>query len=57
MIDYILAAFSAGLIAFLSFFILSFITLSLMAGIAHVFKLIRQTSLAGGTPLGREQIA
>ena len=57
MIDYILAGLSAGLIAFLAFFSLSFIALSLIAAAAHGLRLIRQTRFTQRSPVGREQVA
>ncbi|WP_319522524.1 hypothetical protein [uncultured Desulfosarcina sp.] len=41
MIDFILAAMSAALLAFLTCFIFSFITLSLIAGAVHLVGLVR----------------
>jgi hypothetical protein len=43
MIDFIFAAMSAALLAFLTCFILSFITLSLIAGALHLLGLVRQS--------------
>ena len=43
MIDFILAAMSAALLAFLTCFILSFITLSLIAGAVHLVGLVRDS--------------
>jgi len=40
MIDFILAAMIAALLAFVTCFILSFITLSLIAGAVHLFGLV-----------------
>ena len=57
MIDYILAAMSAGLIAFLAFFSISFIALGLVAGAAHLLGLSRQTGFAERPTMGREQTA
>jgi len=55
MIDYILAAMSAALLAFLTCFILSFITLSLIAGVVYLFGLVRGSLFR--QHLGREQTA
>ena len=57
MIDYILAALSAGLFAFLAFFVISFASLSLIAGIAHILGLDRSSSIVESHPVGREQTA
>jgi len=43
MIDFILGAMSAALLAFVTCFILSFITLSLIAGAVHLLGLVRQS--------------
>jgi len=57
MIDYILAVLSAGLFAFLIFFVISFAALSLIAGITHILGLDRPAALVEGPPVGREQTA
>ena len=55
MIDFILAAMSAALLAFLTCFILSFITLSLIAGAVYLAGLVRQSLF--GPHFGRRQAA
>ncbi len=56
MIDYLLAALSAGICAFVAFFIISFATLSLLAGVAHLFGWVsRHPSLAGRSAVGPKQ--
>ena len=54
MIDYVLAALSIGLVAFVAFFIISFVTLSLIAGIMHVLSSLRTTPLAESVAAGDE---
>ena len=54
MIDYILAALSIGLIAFAAFFIVSFVILSLIAGIMHVLSSLRTTPLTESASAGSE---
>lgn len=55
MIDFILAAMSAALLAFLTCFILSFITLGLIAGAVHLVGLVRDSLFR--PRFGREQTA
>lgn len=55
MIDFILAGLSAGLFAFFSLFVLSFVTLGLVTGIIHLFALIVRSLLAGKSQYGQEQ--
>ncbi|BBO76591.1 hypothetical protein DSCW_40080 [Desulfosarcina widdelii] len=55
MIDFILAAMSAALLAFLTCFILSFITLSLIAGAVHLAGLVRGSLFR--PHFGRQQTA
>ena len=58
MVDYILAGLSAGLCAFVAFFIISFVTLSLLAGIVHlVGRWDRSPFLAKRPAIGREPVA
>jgi len=57
MIDYILAALTIGVVSFAVFFIISFATLSLVAGIVHVLGSLRPTPLAESVSAGIEMPA
>lgn len=55
MIDFILAAMSAALLVFVTCFILTFITLSLIAGAVHLLGLVLDS--LSRPHLGRQQTA
>jgi hypothetical protein len=55
MIDFILAGLSAGLFAFFSLFVLSFVTLGLVTGVIHVAALIIRSLLGDKNQYGQEQ--
>jgi preprotein translocase subunit SecD len=57
MIDYILAGLSAGLFAFLTLFIFSFVTLSVITGVIHLFSTVYRVLVFGKTQAYREQTA
>ena len=55
MIDFILAGLSAGLFAFFSLFVVSFVTLGLVTGVIHVVTLIVRSLFADKRQYGQEQ--
>jgi len=57
MIDFILAGLSAGLLAFLALFIISFVTLGLITGVIHLVTLVYRSLIFGKTPTYEEQAA
>ncbi|MCB2148666.1 MAG: hypothetical protein KQI81_19460 [Deltaproteobacteria bacterium] len=57
MIDYILAGLGAGLFAFLTLFIISFITLGVITGLIHLVAAVYRSLVIGKTQTYREQIA
>jgi hypothetical protein len=57
MTDIILAGLSAGLIAFLALFIISFFTLGLITGVMHLVTLVYRSLVFGKTSAYEEQAA
>ena len=57
MIDFILAGLSAGLLAFLALFIISFVTLGLITGVIHLVALVYRSLVFGKTPTYEDQAA
>lgn len=57
MIDYILAGLGAGLFAFLTLFIISFITLGVITGLIHLVAAVYRSLVIGKTQTYREQTA
>ncbi|MDX2452082.1 hypothetical protein [Desulfosarcina sp.] len=57
MIDFILAGLSAGLLAFLTLFIISFVTLGLITGVIHLVTLVYRSLVFGKTATYEEQAA
>ena len=57
MIDFILAGLSAGLLAFLALFIISFVTLGLITGVIHLVTLVYRSLVFGKTADYEEQAA
>ena len=57
MIDFILAGLSAGLLAFLALFIISFVTLGLITGVIHWVTLLYRNLIFGKTQAYDEQAA
>jgi preprotein translocase subunit SecD len=57
MIDFILAGLSAGLLAFLALFIISFVTLGLITGVIHLVTLVYRSLVFGKTPTYEDQAA
>ncbi len=57
MTDFMLAILSAGLLAFLALFIISFVTLGVITGVIHVFTLVYRSLVFGKTVDYEEQAA
>ncbi len=57
MIDFILAGLSAGLLAFLALFIISFFTLCLITGVIHLVTHVHRSLVFGKTATYEEQAA
>lgn len=57
MIDFIIAGLSAGLLAFLALFIISFVTLGLITSIIHWVTLLYRNLVFGKTQSYEEQAA
>ena len=57
MIEFILAGLSAGLLAFLALFIISFVTLGLITGVIHLVTLVYRSLVFGKTATYEEQAA
>ncbi|WP_319406462.1 hypothetical protein [uncultured Desulfosarcina sp.] len=55
MIDYILAGLSAGLFAFLTLFIVSFVALSVITGVIHLVAVVYRSLVMGKGSVYREQ--
>ena len=57
MIDFILAGLSAGLLAFLTLFVVSFITLGLITGMVHLVSAVYRSLVADKSQPYQEQTA
>jgi hypothetical protein len=57
MTDFVLAGLSAGLVAFLTLFIISFITLGLITGVIHLATFVYRSLVIGKTAAYEEQTA
>ena len=57
MIDFIFAGLSAGLLAFLALFIISFFTLCLITGVIHLVTHVHRSLVFGKTATYEEQAA
>ena len=57
MTDFILAGLSAGLLAFMALFIISFVTLGMVSGIIHVATLVYRSLVFGKTADYEKQAA
>lgn len=57
MSDFILAGLSAGLFAFLTLYIISFVTLGMITGIIHLVTAVYRSLVLGKTSGYKEQAA